>query len=203
MQQIGGRCGAASTRPIENCEQRRTNRNGVSSAAPVAREIFRRAAPAPRMRLYRNPPDCRLQRDDKPAACTTFSSPVAAGATWASALKLPAVTLSGLTTQHCSEMRLYRNPPDRRLQRDDKPAACTTFSSPVAAGATWASAQKTPACHSERVDDSTQLTVRHQRRVSPPTAMLHWRPAATYFERHTRSRRSRDKRSAAAALLGR
>jgi hypothetical protein len=136
--QIGGRCGAISTRPIEGGEQRRLNRNGASSAAPDARGIFRRAAPAPRMRLYRNPPDCRLQRDDKPAACTTFSSP-------------------------------------------------------VAAGATWASAQKTPACHSERVDDSTLLTVHHQRRVSPPTETLHWRPAATYFERHTRSRRSRGK----------
>ena len=35
--------------------------------------------PALKMALYRNPPDCRLRHEAKPAACATFSSAVAPG----------------------------------------------------------------------------------------------------------------------------
>ena len=62
----------------------------ISRASWAERRDCRRAVEelALKMALYRNPPDCRLRRDDKPAACATFSSAVAPRPAWPSALKI-------------------------------------------------------------------------------------------------------------------
>ena len=106
------------------------------TGGPPSRRTSIACRTALKMALYRHPPDCQLRRDDKPAACATFSAAVAARAAWPAALK----------------RALYRHPPDCQLRRDDKPAAGATFSAAVAARAAWPAALKMTAENAESAE---------------------------------------------------